>query len=79
VSSSSQNPDPKSTTRIVLSVEMRTIAGSEQELVLEGDSIPAGWDSMTDDEKEAAIQPAMEAFLSDEITYGWSERSGGAR
>jgi hypothetical protein len=61
------------TTRITLYVAMNSIAGSMQELVIEGDDIPDGWDSMTDEEKETAIEPAMEAFLANELDYGWTE------
>lgn len=60
------------TTSITLYVAMTSIAGSTQELVIEGDDIPDGWDSMTDDEKEAAIAPAMKVFLANELDYGWT-------
>jgi hypothetical protein len=63
------------TARIVLYVGMNAIAGSMQELVIEGDDIPDGWDSMTDDEKEAAIQSNMEAFLANELDCGWTAES----
>jgi hypothetical protein len=63
------------TARIVLYVGMNAIAGSMQELVIEGDDIPEGWDSMTDDEEEAAIQSNMEAFLANELDYGWTAES----
>lgn len=60
-------------TRITLYVAMTAIAGSTQELVIEGDDVPDGWDSMTDDEKEAALASEMDAFLANELDYGWTE------
>jgi hypothetical protein len=61
------------TARITLYAAMSAIAGSTQELVIEGDDVPDGWDSMTDEEKEVAIAPAMDAFLANELDYGWTE------
>ncbi|MFF7949126.1 DUF7167 family protein [Streptomyces griseorubiginosus] len=60
------------TTRITLYVGMNAIAGSMQELVIEGDDIPDGWDDMTDAEKEAAIAPTLDVFLANELDYGWT-------
>lgn len=60
-------------TRITLYVAMTSIAGSSQDLVIEGDDLPDGWDSMTDDEKEEAIAPTMDVFLANELNYGWTE------
>lgn len=60
-------------TRITLYVGMNAIAGSMQELVIEGDDVPDGWESMTNDEKEAALAPSMDAFLANELDYGWTE------
>lgn len=62
-------------TRIVMYVGMNAIAGSMQELVIEGDDIPEGWNSMTDEEKEAAMAPTMDAFLANELDYGWTAES----
>lgn len=62
----------KPTTRITLYVGMNAIAGSMQELVIEGDDIPDGWDTMTDEEKEEALAPTMDAFLANELDYGWT-------
>jgi hypothetical protein len=64
--------DKPETTRIVLHVAMSAIAGSTQELTIEGDDIPDGWDDMSDDEKEAALAPTMDAFLGNELDYGWT-------
>ena len=60
------------TTRITLYVAMTSIANSGQELVIEGDDIPDGWDTMTDEEKEEALAPTMDAFLANELDYGWT-------
>lgn len=59
--------------RIVVHVAMNVISGSTQELVLTGDEIPKGWDQMTDDEKEAAMEPIVQAAIANEIDAGWGE------
>lgn len=61
------------TKRITVYCGMGAIAGSTQELVLEGDDVPAGWDQMTDDEKQAAMEPIVQGFIDNEITAGWGE------
>ena len=59
--------------RIVVHVAMNAIAGSTQELVLTGDEIPKGWDQMSEDEKEAAMEPIVQAAIANEVDAGWGE------
>lgn len=59
--------------RIVVHVAMNSAGGSTQELVLTGEDIPQGWDLMSEDEKEAAMQPIVEAHIANEIDAGWGE------
>lgn len=61
------------TKRIVIHVGMHSSAGSSQELVLEGDDIPHGWDKMTDDEKQAAMEPIVQDCIANEVEAGWGE------
>ena len=60
-------------TRITVHVGMHSVAGSTQELVLEGDEIPEGWDQMTDDEKQEVMDPIVQDFLANEVDAGWGE------
>lgn len=59
--------------RIVVHVGMGTIPGSTQELILEGEEIPAGWDQMSEDEKQAAMDPIVQDAIANEIDAGWNE------
>lgn len=61
------------TKRIVVHVGMHSIAGSSQDLVLEGAEIPAGWDQMTDDEKQATMDPIVQDHIANEVDAGWGE------
>jgi hypothetical protein len=61
------------TKRITVYVSMSAISNSSQELVLEGDDIPEGWDGMTDDQKDSAMGPRVQAAIDNEITAGWYE------
>lgn len=60
-------------TRITVYVQMGAISDSTQELVLEGDDIPEGWDDMTDDQKDAAMESHVQGAIDNEITAGWYE------
>jgi len=59
--------------RIVVHVAMGVIPSSAQELVLTGDDIPEGWDQMSDEEKQAVMDPIVQDAIANEIDAGWSE------
>ncbi|MCU1613893.1 MAG: hypothetical protein JWO98_1433 [Frankiales bacterium] len=61
------------TERITVYVQMSSVSGSTQELVLEGDDIPAGWDQMTDQQKSDAMQDTVQAHMENEVQAGWYE------
>lgn len=60
-------------TRITVYVQMSAIDNSTQELVLEGDDIPQGWDDMAEDQKSAAMESHVQGAIDNEITAGWYE------
>ncbi|MEU9323168.1 hypothetical protein AB0D91_05050 [Streptomyces canus] len=61
------------TNRIVVHVGMHSIAGSTQEIILEGNEIPVGWDQMTDDEKQEIMDPIVQDCIANEVDAGWGE------
>ncbi|MGW0757132.1 DUF7167 family protein [Streptomyces sp. NPDC002814] len=59
--------------RIKVYVGMASIAGSTETFELDPEEIPAGWHGMSDDQKEAVMQPIVKGYMDNVIQAGWGE------
>ncbi|WP_433860188.1 hypothetical protein [Streptomyces kronopolitis] len=59
--------------RIRIYVGMASIAGSTETYELAPEEVPPGWHRMSDDQKEAVMQPIVKGHMDNVIQAGWGE------